>query len=457
MSHALDSEPRPKHADSGAVLKELPRLRFSEIANRFMRPDKARKDMLSGLDTSYRKYGNAVSAPLGIINMVNLFGPDANRLVLLDQERIFSARKPWMDIMGRIFPDGLLLLDGDEHKRDRKIMHTAFTRPALRGYAEQMNSIVEQEIEDWIEPGATFHAFPKLKELTLTMAAKIFVGIELGPKTRKLNQAFEDLVAASMSIIKLRIPGLEFYRGLKGREFMIEFIGGMIEEKRAGDSSDIFSHLCRTETEDGERFGDQQIIDHMSFLMMAAHDTTTSTLTSIFYELGRHPEWQERLREESNTFGSDHLSFDGMVQFPQVELVMKEVLRRFPPLPIIPRVNTEEFEFDGFRVPKSSMVVISPLHTHYMDEWWDDPQKFDPERFSPERAEDKRHSHSFVAFGGGPHMCLGLRFAETQVKVVLHHVLQKYRWSVPAEYTMPVQQAPISKPQDGLPLKLERI
>ena len=67
--------------------------------------------------------------------MVNLFGPDANRLVLLDRDRIFSSRQPWMPIMGRIFPNGLLLRDGDEHKQHRKIMHEAFTRPALREYA----------------------------------------------------------------------------------------------------------------------------------------------------------------------------------------------------------------------------------------------------------------------------------------------------------------------------------
>ena len=72
---------------------------------------------------------------VGPFKMVNLFGPDANRLVLLDRDRIFSARRPWMQIMGRIFPNGLLLRDGDDHKHHRKIMHEAFTRPALREYA----------------------------------------------------------------------------------------------------------------------------------------------------------------------------------------------------------------------------------------------------------------------------------------------------------------------------------
>jgi cytochrome P450 len=101
------------------------------------------------------------------------------------------------------------------------------------------------------------------------------------------------------------------------------------------------------------------------------------------------------------------------------------------------------------------MVVISPLHSHGLNEWWDKPETFDPERFSEARAEDKRHTHSYIPFGGGEHMCLGLRFAETQVKIVLHHILRRYRFTLEPGYTMPVQQAPISKPQDGLPLILE--
>jgi cytochrome P450 len=103
------------------------------------------------------------------------------------------------------------------------------------------------------------------------------------------------------------------------------------------------------------------------------------------------------------------------------------------------------------------MVIVSPIVTHHMEEWWDDPYRFDPDRFSQGRAEHERHTHSWIPFGGGPHMCLGLRFAEAQVKTVMHHVLRRYRWSVPEGYVMPVQQAPISRPMDGLPVRLTAI
>ncbi|MFU8829977.1 MAG: cytochrome P450 [Phycisphaerales bacterium] len=103
------------------------------------------------------------------------------------------------------------------------------------------------------------------------------------------------------------------------------------------------------------------------------------------------------------------------------------------------------------------MVVVSPIHTHRMPEWWPAPDRFDPERFSPERAEDTRHTHMWIPFGGGPHHCIGLRFAELQVKAIMHQLLSRYRISVEPGYEMPVQQAPISRPRDGLPVRFEPI
>ena len=411
-----------------------------------------RVDMLAGLQRLYDDYGGVVIQEAGPMRFVNMFGPDANRHVLLDRERIFSAGRPWNRIMGRIFPNGLLLRDGDDHKHHRKIMHMPFKRGALRQYAERMNPMIEDAIASWRHDGGETLAFGAFKQLTLEMAASIFIGADLGPATRRMNQAFEDMVAASMSRVRLRIPGLEFYRGLKGREFMVDYLRDLIPKKRSGDGADLFSRLCHAETEEGERLADQEIIDHMIFLMMAAHDTTTSTLTSMAYELAASPAWQERLRDEARALGTDHVGFDDVERQGGLTLVLKEILRRYPALPVVPRVATRAFEFGGFEIPANAMVVLSPIHTHHMEQWWSDPFRFDPERFAPARAEHERHSHSWVPFGGGAHMCLGFRFAELQVKTVMHQLLLRYRWSVPAGYRMPVQQAPISKPRDGLPV-----
>lgn len=436
-------------------LKVMPKVGLGGLLKRIKNSEQERRDMYSHLRDLHLQYGNVVSHSVLFFKMVNLFGPDANRFVLLDRDQIFSARRPWMAIMGRIFPNGLLLMDGQQHKTDRKIMHLGFKRPVLREYAERMNSMVEAGIENWFEPDKPFLVFPAIKSLTLDMASSIFVGIDLGPGNAKMNEAFENLVAASMSRIRLPIPGLEFQRGLAGRKFMVNFFRGLIDEKRKGDGSDLLSRLTRAVTEEGERFEDQQIIDHMTFLMMAAHDTTTSTLSSMIYELAKHPEWQERVREECIAHGKSSLAYDELDQLEILSYVMKETLRLYPPLPIIPRIAEEEFEYEGYRVSKGAMVVVSAIHTHRMPEWWDDPDEFDPLRFAPGRAEQDRHTHSWIPFGGGPHMCIGLRFAETQIKTVIHHLVRRYRWTVPEGYVMPVQQAPISKPLDGLPVRLE--
>lgn len=435
------------------TLREVPRTSLADFARSFAQ-NLLWRDMRSSLEHLHRRYGDAVMNRAAPMTMVNLFGPDANRLVLLDRQGIFSARKPWMTIMGRIFPNGLLLRDGADHRHQRKIMHEAFKRGALRSYAARMNPMIEAGIAGW---EGSRRAFPAYKELTLDIAASIFVGVDLGPETRRMKGAFEDMVAASMSIVRLPLPGLEFRRGLDGRKFLIHYFGELLAKKRADEGLDMFSRLSGAQDESGEKLADADVIDHMIFLMMAAHDTTTSTLTSMTYELARHPEWQERVREEALGFDKPQLDFDDVEGRTELGWVMKETLRRYPPLPVIPRVAEADVEFAGMRIPAGAMVVIAPIHTHYMPEWFPAPERFDPERFAPGRAEDQRHTHAWVPFGGGPHHCLGLRFAEMQVKAVMHQLLRRYRFRVEPGYRMPVQQAPISKPRDGLPVTFERI
>ena len=91
---------------------------------------------------------------------------------------------------------------------------------------------------------------------------------------------------------------------------MLSLLADMLPKKRGGAGGDMFSRLCRAQDEEGRAFSDDDVLDHMSFLMMAAHDTTTSTLTSLTYELGRNPDWQDRVREECVAFGDEAPGFD---------------------------------------------------------------------------------------------------------------------------------------------------
>jgi cytochrome P450 len=405
-------------------------------------------------EDAYSRMGPVIRQRFGVFTLVNLLGPDANRLVLTNRDRIFSSEIPWTALLGDLFPNGLMLKDGTDHRHHRKIMHQAFTTPALKGYADGMRSMIEAGVSDWGSGNGTRPMYRSFKELTLEIAASIFMGEELGQETRAVNRAFEQMVAASATLLRIPMRTFQYGKGIAGRRRFTRYLQERIDAKRLSTRNDMFSRLCEAKSETGDAFSDPEVIDHMVFLMMAAHDTTTSTLTSMTYLLAKHPTWQDRLREECLALGHDAVDFDAQSALRDTTLAMKETLRMYPPLATIPRVATAPFEFGGFEIPGNTMISISPVFTHYMGEYWTNPESFDPERFSTERAEHEQHSHLWIPFGGGAHVCLGMRFAETQIRMIMHQLLTRYRFEAPANYVMPVQEAPISKPRDGLPLRV---
>jgi cytochrome P450 len=298
--------------------------------------------------------------------------------------------------------------------------------------------------------------FPLLKQLTLDLAASVFMGVELGHSAATLNRAFVATVEASMALVRIEIPGLKMWRGVRGRKVLVERFRALLPAKRATHSTDFFSEFCHARSEEDEAFTDEEIIDHMIFLMMAAHDTTTSTLTTMMYLLARHPEWQERLHSKAAAINKPQLEYDDLDQLDELTWVMREALRLTPPLTSMPRMCIRDTEFKGFLIPAGAMVGVYPIHVHHMPSLWTDPQRFDPERFSPARQEDKRHAFAWSPFGGGAHMCIGQHFATLQVKAIMHQLLLRYRWSIAPGYTLPYQLVPIAKPRDGLPVKLQR-
>ena len=415
------------------------------------------KNPLTHAQALQARYGNAVMQKIAGITVVHLYGADAHRLALINDNEVFSNKKAWDLIIGRIFPNGLMLRDGDDHRYHRRLMQAGFKNKAIRRYLLEMVPQVQRSVASWlVHRGEPFPMYPAFKKMTLDLAASIFLGMELGKDASKVNKAFELAVAASMPKIPLAIPGTILWRGIRARRYMCDYFLKQVPKKRDGDGGDMFSLLCRSTDEEGNRYTDQEVVDHMIFLMMAAHDTTTSALTSMTYALARHPEWQQRLLEEVQGLGVEQLQYEDLEKLEQIDWVMKEALRMYPPLSTLPKHSLKSFEFEGLRIPAGAMVVTYPIHTHYMEEYWSQPERFDPLRFSDERKEYKNHAYCWVPFSGGAHMCIGLHFAIMQVKLVMFEMLRHYQWSVPAGYEMPVQQSPISKPEDNLPVYIER-
>ena len=384
---------------------------------------------------------------------ISLLGPEANELVLFDQAKLFSSTWGWGAILGRLFPRGLMLLDFDEHRLHRRALSVAFKSGPMKSYLADLDKGIAARVAQWKAKPGEMLLYPAMKQLTLDLAATSFLGAEIGPEVDDITRAFVDMVAASVAVIRKPLPGTQMARGVAGRQRIIAYFSEQIPIRRAkADGEDLFSQLCRATHEDGALLSTQDIIDHMSFLMMAAHDTLTSSLTSFIGALAAHPEWQRKLREEIFALGlaaDAPTSFDNLEAMPLSEMAFKEALRLKPPVPSMPRRAVRDFTFKGYALPAGILVGINPLFTHHMPEIWPEPDTFDPMRFTKE-AERVRHRYAWVPFGGGAHMCLGLHFAYMQAKTFARHFLQNLEVSLPPGYQPDWQMWPIPKPRDGL-------
>ncbi len=225
-----------------------------------------------------------------------------------------------------------------------------------------------------------------MKELTLDIASVVFMGHEPGTDhdlVTKVNQAFTTTTRAGGAIIRTSVPPFKWWRGLQARKVLEDyFVERVKEQRRNADGTDMLSVLCHTEDEDGNSFSDEDIVNHMIFLMMAAHDTSTSTTTTMAYNLAANPEWQERCRDESDRLGDGPLDIEALEKLETLDLVMDESLRLVTPLPFNMRQTVRDTDLLGYFVPAGTNVVTWPGTNHWLPELWTDPLKFDPERFT---------------------------------------------------------------------------
>ena len=231
---------------------------------------------------NYQNYGPVFRTSIAFRNIVSTVGPDFTRQVTLDQNKVFSSRAGWEGMVGTFFQGSLIVQDFDDHRMQRRLMQTAFKAESLHGYIDDMNSIIRSVQTEW--PTAQPMLFyPAVKTLLLDIAAKVFLGTQLDQESDRINNAFIDFANGATSIVKKDWPGFLYHKGLKGRHVLEDFIRQRIEKKRYGDGTDMFSHFCREKNEAGDYFSEQEITDHMLFLLFAAHDTTTSALTMAMH------------------------------------------------------------------------------------------------------------------------------------------------------------------------------
>ena len=384
---------------------------------------------------------------------ISLDKAEALEYILMDPDRLFSSQRGW-DTLRDLFSGGLLLRDFEDHRSHRRLMQTAFRKPAMDHYLATMAPALQDAVAGW-PVGQTLKFYPLIKGLTLRLGARVFMGMAIDdPETALLNKDFIDEIDASLAMIRKPLPFTKYRRGLRARNRLTRRFATLIDARRNSDGQDFFSQMCRAVDDDGNGWTDREIIDHFNLLMMAAHDTTASALTSMVWLLAEHPEWQDMLAKEVDELGSGPFSPEMLDRMPFTDMVFKEALRLIPPVPLVPRRAVRDFEWQGVKIPAGSSVTALTGPIMMSSEYFTDPQNFDPERFSPNRAEDRSHKFAWSPFGGGAHKCIGMHFATMQVKAFIHAFLGHYQFHL--DGTKPVDwiKLPIPKPKNGLPLVL---
>jgi cytochrome P450 len=264
------------------------------------------------------------------------------------------------------------------------------------------------------------------------------------------------MMEGALGVVRLDAPGFLYHRGLEGRRYLKQFFMDLIDKKRASDDEDVFAHFCREKTEDGEYYEDEDIADHMIFLMLAAHDTTTSAATMAAYYLCDDYPLQSKLAAEVQQWPRDldfetvFHSMNGMIA------VFYETVRMHPPVSLFLRRTIRDCEIGGVQVPADTMICVPGTYIHRLKEWWRDPDTFDPTRFSEEVSEHRKHNFMWIPFGGGAHKCIGMHFARMLFLLTFRELIGHYRIEFAEEDYFPakLQHFPFTRPLDNLPVRL---
>lgn len=409
-----------------------------------------------------RNQGNVVALIDQNPAVVFIFGAERNREIL-SQSALFQhdedlIKAPPGSAMSKM-RYGMVVINGDLHKRHRKLMQPAFQKSALDGYATDIVATTRVMLERW-KVGEVSKIDDLCREATLAMAMKCFYGLDIGNDAHKLGHLAEEwgktLVAPTTILMPFNIPGFGYWKSLKMGEEVVNYLDAIIEKKRQlGDGQkDVMWMIMNSRDNDGKTLSDDELAAQAAALFFAGHETTAITLAWTVFLLERHPAIHAALMTEINTvLGGRDPGSDDINRMPMLDRVIKESMRILPAVPFLfMRVCAENSTVGGFAVPKGSNIMLSPLAAHH------DPNIYpDPKRFRPDRWIDKPPSpYDYMPFGVGARACIGMLFAERALRLMIPMVLQRFRFAMPAGTRVNrLTRGNILHPRHGLPMRIE--
>jgi cytochrome P450 len=337
--------------------------------------------------------------------------------------------------------NGLLTSDGAFWSRQRRIATPAFRHERIGGFASLMVTRARELGEQWAviaADGGSVDVLPEFHRLAMRIAGQAFLGEDVGQWSDAIRQAFDEAIGLTTrrvlapwaSPLWVPTPGnLRFRRAISALE---EILGGLIEARRGAEDpgDDFLGRLMGARDEQtGEAMDDRQLLDEVKTLFIAGFETVSNALAWTIYELGRHPDWQARVRAEAKAVLEGPVSPDTLRGLLQTRRVFMESLRRYPPVWAVGRTPVQDDTIGGYHVPAGSWVFVSPYVLHHLEAHWPEPDSWDPDRFLPENAQG-RHKHVYAPFLLGPRRCIGEHFAMMEGVLVTACLAAAVGWEI---------------------------
>ncbi|MEH2054095.1 cytochrome P450 [Nostoc sp.] len=373
-----------------------------------------------------------------------------NHLVYFSQpqalEQIFTADSSHFEVgrgnIGLRFLLGdrsFMLSDGERHQRQRQLLAPPFHGERMRAYGEEIREITRQVSNEW-QIGKPFNIRESMQEITLRVILRVVFGLNEGQLFEELRRSLSDLLDFISSPIMSSAFFFRFMQKdfgawspwgwvLQQRQKIDQLIYALLRERRAESEQnrqDILSLMMAARYEDGQGMSDEELHDELMTLLVAGHETTASALTWAFYWIDHLPEVREKLLQELTTIGVNP-DLSSVAKLPYLTAVCQETLRIYPiAMTAFVRVVKIPITVMGYELREGTAIIPSIYLAHHREEVYPQSKQFKPERF----LERQYSPYEYLPFGGGNRRCIGMAFAQYEMKIVLATILSEFQISL---------------------------
>lgn len=404
-------------------------------APRFVQSAKWLLDPTGALEVDFHRYGGIYTVQSLLFGCeVVITRPETIKQVFTGDPSVYlagEANKPLIALLGE---SSVLVLDGDAHLRQRRLMMPAFHGEGMKSYTDIMRDATARHIEG-LKPGDEARLHPLAQRIALDVILRAVLGLSSGPALEKLARALTRLLDRVQSPLGAfwMMPAMRkdlgpltgwaaIKRALKEAD---DLLFDHIAQRRAeagGERRDVLAMLMEAVDEEGRHLSDQELRDELITLLVAGHETSATVICWAFEEILRSPGEQGRLREEvARVVGAEPLASDHIPKLVRLDAAIKESLRLHPPTAAVGRRLTKPVTLEGYEIPAGVLVVPCMYLTHRRPDLYPEPDRFKPERF----IDKKTDPYEWLPFGGGTRRCLGMAFAMHEMRVVMAEMLRR--------------------------------